>query len=653
MASPIANNHSFLSRAKKINIHKPEELEEENKKQPLFLSRSKKIEKQSEKEKQSFAQELASSTGTQAALGLTQALTSPLDLAKMYLIGEGLAGIEEAEEASYRMGKPFDRNQAIKNLYQSLEYFPTQTLAEELLEKKTGISTQPKGIQKFFRGAAEFLGLTPKAAAAKIKGLQPHKLAPEQQALKETAEEFGLRKFAGLEKEKPPTITPIVSLEKQAKITHELGETSKKAIDDIISQKIPVKKMRDMGINLENAYETAYTAARKTASDMGEKPVDFSNVVDWINSEVKKTKSSAPSLSNQQKTYIQILEKEKKSLIEGREPKGTVVGKVTEKEIPAKGETVVAKVKEKPIYESMELTTGKPIKEFEKIATTELAKGEGPRIDLITGKPIREFERKVTPELIKGGKERIDIITGKKLPEAIKNVNANQALNQYQNFNNNVKGIWKKPEFSGSESTVINAYARLNDKIIDAIGKSNPALKNELKFANNIFHETSKLEQVEGLLNKSFKDGYDPKKLARTLSNKRERKYLERNLGKDSVIDLERIAKYGKEAQDKVLVVLKNPKTAKEYLNTLTPGQLALIIGFKGHAGLPMYMTKAAINRAQGMLFTRNATRKNYIEFLKNASHLGSPAFIMSARKLSKSVEDEFGSEDELFREEG
>lgn len=540
----------------------------------LPLSLKSKGKPKEEKEKSnSFkeqAQAFASSTPTQAALGLSQAVTSPLDLFKMYLQGEALAALDEAEEVAAKYGKPFDREKEQEKIMAGLEYLPTQSLAEQLFEEKTGISTEPKDrTSKVLRGLFEFVGLA-KGKPLKTPKLEAKKLVPEQQALRETAEEFGLRKFTGVENEKPPAITPVVSPKRQEKLSKELSETTKKAVNDVISEKIPVKKMKESGVNLQDAYTAAYDATRKTASEMGDKSIDLSNVLDWIETEVKRTKGSSPSLSKQQKIYIDILENEKKNLIPYEKPR-------------------------------------------------------------------------------QSGK--IDLITGKKVPQSTKKTTANQAINQYQNYNDNVKGIWRKPEFSGAENTVKNAYAGLNDQIIKSIEKANPQLGKDLTFANRIFHQSAKLDQVEGIISKSFKDGYSAKRLSKTLENKRERAFLQRNLGPDAVQDLERIAKYGEAAESKVFKELKNPQTVKEYLNKMTPAQLALLVGFKGHAGLAYYIPKAVLSRAQGYLFTRNGTRKDYINFLKQAAQAApnKAALIMASKKLQKSIEEEFGSENELL----
>lgn len=514
----------------------------------------------------------------QIALGLTQAVTSPLDLMKLWMTGEALVGLDEAEEASLKEGIPFDREKEQSKILNTIETsVPTLSMAEKWLNDQN-VSTQPQDtVQKIFRTISEFAGL-PKVGKSPKLGLKP--LSPEQNALRETSEKFGLRKFAGMESEKPPGITPIVSAEKEASLSKELGETSKKAVDDLIDQKISVKKFRDeYGINLEEAYDVAYDAARKTASKMGKEPINYSNVFEWMDQQIAKTKSSSPSLSASQKAYINILKKEKKDLTK----------KVTKKSGPT-------------LY--------------------------GPNGEEITQKAVSK--------------------------RVAKDMTADQSLNQIKNYNDNVKGIWKKPEFAGTENAVKDAYAGLNEQFIKAIEKANPTLSKEIKFANKIFHEGSKLNQVENILDKAFSDGYNPNKLARILSSKRDRSFISRSLGKDGVQDLERIAKYGQEAQKKIFKHIKNPKTVKDYLNSMTPMQLGLLLGGKAHIGAVYYIPKAALHRLQGHLLTRNGTKKAYKQFMKDSAKYGSfplsKSLIESSKLLNDAIEDEFGSEEELLR---
>jgi len=503
----------------------------------------------------------------QIGLGLLQGQTAPLDLLKTFMMGEALTGLEEAQEASERMGVPFDMESEKQKIFQSLEAIPTQTLAEKLLEEHTGVSTAPQtGFQKGARTIAEFAGMTPKTEKA-----VPKALSVETKALKETAEEFGLKQFAGMETEKAPSVTPVVSPKKEKSLRTELSETTKKAVSDVIDQKIPIKKMREKGIDLKEAYTEAYEQASNTAKKMSKKEINVDPLIKFLVDEKSKIKASAPSLSSTDKTVLS------------------------------------------------EINT-----------------------------QLKQFSKSVKGSQAFGPEGEIINIPGKKIQ---KTATAEQLLDQYKNFNQEVEGIYRKTQFTGSENAVKKLYSEANDKIISSIEKVNPELANELKFANRVYHETSKLNQVEDILKKSFVDGYNPTKLTRTLGNRRERAFLERNLGKDSVKDLERIAKYGHEAEKRVFDQLKNPKTMKDYIENITPGQLAFLVGFKSHVGIALPISKALINRAQGLLFTREPTKHAFVSFLKEAAQLGkSPApLFYASKKLEKAIKDEYGSEEEFL----
>src|SRR4029077_10938571 len=89
---------------------------------------------------------------------------------------------------------------------------------------------------------------------------QTAKLTSEAEALTKTAEKHGLRQFEGMQREIPPK-NAVVTASKQAELTKELSETSRNAIDKVIEGKLPIKKLRDSGVNLENAYKIAYDQA--------------------------------------------------------------------------------------------------------------------------------------------------------------------------------------------------------------------------------------------------------------------------------------------------------------------------------------------------------------------------------------------------------
>ena len=200
---------------------------------------------------------------------------------------------------------------------------------------------------------------------------------------------------------------------------------------------------------------------------------------------------------------------------------------------------------------------------------------------------------------------------------------------------------------------VKNAYAKMKEDLIGVIEKTDPELANNLKTANKLFHESSKLDQINGIIEKSFVDGYNPKKLNQILGSKRNRAFLERDLGKGAVKDMQEIAKYGMEAEKSVLKAIKNPKTLGEMASELTPLKASLLF-LKGTAGIPVVLAhdipKAISSRIKGRLMLSPKTRQSYADFIKQAVSPESPAFKRSSRNLTKSIEDEYGSEQEFLK---
>lgn len=591
-------------------------------------------EAETDEEDDSFWQGVASHPITQGILGIAKRATWPLDALKLAMIGEGLSDLDELEEAFRKAGKPFDRDEYIKHVYEAAELVPTQQLAEDKIKDWTGVDLAPKDtFSKIIRGGAEIastgpsglLKQAPKQAAKQVakraagglggaavgEGLkkagvpepladilaftlggaaggkrEPFKLTGESAKNRKVAEKHGLRKFAGMEREKPLE-NAIVTPKAQKKAAEELGETSKKAIDKIIADKIPITKQRAMGIDLEDAYTKAFAAsesraktvdaANKAAKKAGKqsKEIDLQPLLTKIKTKIKDIQKTAPSLSPSDKAAIKELRKQYKALSNAPKP-------------------------QTPIY--------------------------GPN-----GQVLNPTPKGRTP----------------------KQTSASQALDQYRNFNEETRGIYKKPEFSGSEEVVKNLYGELKGDLIDAIEKASPELASDLRFANKIYHETSKLNHVEELIGKAFENGYDPKKLNQALGSKRNRAFLERDIGKGAVQDMQDIAKYGVDAERQVLKAVKNPKTLGELASELTPLKASLLVA-KGTAGLPAVLLhdipKAAARRAKGALMIKDATRKSYADFVRHAVSPESAAFKKASRELSKAIEDEYGSEQEFLK---
>lgn len=570
-------------------------------------------------EEESLTQQVASHPITQGLLGAAKYFTWPLDVLKLAMQGEGLTDLDEIEEAFERVGQPFDRQEYVNKVMELTESVPTQQFIEDLVKDKTGIDLAPKGTAgNVLRKGAEILVTGPRglikeapkqiakrtagalAGGATSEGLKAAgapeiladvvgytiggaaggkrtqaKLTPEAKQLTETAEKHGLRQFEGMQREVAPK-NAVVTASKQAKITKELSESSRNAIEKVIEGQLPIKKLRDSGVDLKQAYTTAFDQANNTAKQVS-KEVDLTNVLDFIKNKKQKIKASAPSLSSTDKTVLNELNKQYRQLTKAPPKQSTILGP--------------------------------------------------------TGQPIPQSTKRIP-----------------------KKTTAEQALDQYKNFNEEVKGIYRKAEFSGSESAIKDLYAELNSKLIDSIEKTSPQLASELKFANRIFSQTSNLELAEDIMSKAFKTGYNPKKLVNVLGGKTNKAMLKRTLGNDAVKELMKIAVYGVKAEEKVLSQLKNPKTIGQFLSEMSPIKLGLLslkhgLNYKLY-GLPLAydISKGIIHRAQGALFTRATTRKSYANYMKHAVSPESAGFKKASRELSKAITEEFGSEEDFMK---
>jgi hypothetical protein len=564
----------------------------------------------------SFIQRVASSPIGQTLLGAAKVLTWPLDVIKILYTGGGLSNMREIEEAFHKAGQPFDRDEYIKSVYDYAENIPTQEMVENVIKEKTGIDLAPQGLLgKGSRKAGEILALRPSnlisspgraitgavggagaatglhelgvpepiadiigfgaSGLAHIKGA-PAALSKEAQTLQDISGKHGLRELQGLQRETPPA-KALASPERQQKAVKELSETSKAAIDKVIEGEIPVSRLRKMGVNLEDAYNVAFSKSENQAAQLdsvGAK-VKFDNSLDFIKSEINKIKKSAPSLSSTDKVVIRELKKQYKGLTNAPPP-------------PPK--------------------------------TTLL----GP-----TGQPL----------------------SVPKVGRSSKLATPTQSLDQYRNFNEEVKDIYRKPKFTGSESRIKDIYGKLNKHLIQDIEQTSPELANDLKAANKIFSQTSDLNTVEGILEKAFKDGYNPKKLANIIDNKSNKSFLTRALGKDAVKDMADIAYYGKQAEEKVFSKITAPKTIAQYATEMSPLQLLLVLGKKSVAWpLAIANTKELLPRVQGMLMLKPGLRKTYKGFLKNSIAPQSPGFKKAAIELTKAIAEEYGSEDNLLK---
>jgi hypothetical protein len=542
--------------------------------------------------KQSLAQKVAGSPSGQFALGLAKRLTFPADIAKLLAQGASQGTLQEAEEFEREQGLPYNPEIAQQAQQEASQYFPTQEAGERGIEALTGIKLKPEGIpQELARSAGELFtgkiqgtilekgkqlaksalgafsgagtektlqavgvpepianiaGAATSAALSKGKKA-PKELKGEAKELKEIAEKQDLKKFKGLEKEKEIKSIlgkPTISERKAEKIKKELESTSKKAIDQIVQEQIPVKRLRDEGYDIAKAYKESYSRARNLAKNHPT-PIDTTQLSDHISKKMREIRQSAASLSKPDQIILKLLRKEQKA--------------------------------------------------FEK-------------------KPFSTNE---------------------------------QLFNQYQKYNENIAGLYRKPEFAGAEKRVADTYKELKGILSETIEKKgNKEAAQYFKFANKLYHENEKLSLVENLISPSFENGYDPVKLDELLASKKG-KFIERDLGKQATQDIKDIAKYGKKAQEKVLDKIK---VSPSFLEDLGKHH-NLIAGALLFAKKSLLLPHAVLNRIRGNMLVSNESRKAYKDYLVAASTGNDIMMRRAGDKLNKFIENQYGSQDKFIKE--
>lgn len=521
--------------------------------------------------------------GTQATRGALKFFTWPLDVLKISMIGEGLADIDEIEQAYYKHGKPFDREEYVKQLFKYSDFAPTQELAEKGFEELTGISLNPKtglgksagqvaGIAAFTpgklfsklgaglvgagttqvlksagvgEGTSEFIGdVTAMSPQSLVK--QARQFPEKVKNLADTAQKHALPFIEAMTKENMPFIRGRLRENTAKRLKDELGISSKDALNKILTDKLEIKKLQDKGINLNVLAEEAYEQTLQLAK-ANPQQIKTTSIADSFQKEIDRIKSLAPSPTDAQKEAIMLLERER------------------------------------------------------------------------------------------------DIMK-------VSNPTAEQLVQQHINYNADMKQIYRKPEFSGKEDEVRKTYEFMKDKLLETMEtEGHKETAKSFKAANKIYHEKSKLEQSQDILDKAFTgDKYDPNKLNKILNSKKG-KFLKRNLGKDAIKDIEEIAQYGQKAEENMSRFMQiNNKDVQS--NLLAMGKLApfLLIPhtLKGAA---MSMVRPMAQYVQGKLLTRPATREIYKMSMKHAAEGAFNLLKKDMVMLENKIIEEYGSIDDFI----
>lgn len=550
--------------------------------------------------------------GIQSAAGLAQAYTYPLDILKMAMVGEGLTDIDELEDAFTKAGKTFDRNKYVRTVMEQGEFVPTQHMLENFLDEKLGTNiAEPKTKTGKFFNKLFFLGGLTKGKGITKEGLKKGAKAGAigsytTSALRQIGAPEIVSELAG------DVLGGIATIEKEVR---KLSPEAKHIMDTADKYNLPL-----MEFMLEETPSTGakISSKRKAAFEK----------------ELGMSTEEAINKIIEEKIPIAKLRKEGQNL------------SILEEEAYEKAATLAKKHK-KPIDTSEYVNDIE--REISRIRSQSVSPSDAEEAAIrVLEKEKNRFTNppKKAPEILGPDGRPIPLPEGPKG----KSVSAEKLVNQTRKYNSNVKKIYKKAEFSGAEDEVRQAYAFLNDRIRNTISKEGgKELIEAHNAANSIFSQNAKLARTEGLVTKAFADGnYSAKKLEKLLNSKQGIK-LRKDIGEEGVKELQKIAKYGKKAQE---ATSQFAKSAKYGFNVSEWGPLAgFVLAKVPPAAAAASVAKPAFDYYRGWMLMNPATRKSYSNIIENASEGSFKNMSKDFRAIEKEVIKEFGSVDEFIKQ--
>ena len=230
------------------------------------------------------------------------------------------------------------------------------------------------------------------------------------------------------------------------------------------------------------------------------------------------------------------------------------------------------------------------------------------------------------------------------------NANAEQLITQTQNYNSNVKSIYKKAEFSGVEDEVKNAYGFLNNSIRNTVEReAGKEITDAYNVANKIYGQNASLARAEGLISKAFQNGeYSAKKLTQVLNSK-QGAVLRRDIGDQGVRELRDIAEFGQQAQ-KATTQFSN--SAKHKFHVSEWGPLAgFLLAKAPPVGVAAAAAKPFFDYVRGYMLTRPAARTVYRDIVKNAANGSFKNMSADFGKLEDMIKKEYGSMEDFMKQ--
>jgi len=540
--------------------------------------------------------------------GVAQAFTWPLDVLKIGIMGEAFSGLDELESAFEKAGKPFDRDAYINTVMKQGNLIPTQGLLEDLIQENTGFSFEPTTkTGKFINKASRIAKLAKgnvqiKLLSGATAGTTTHLL--NEAGVNETASEFLGDLSSGVPQaftRSPKQFTPEV--ERLMKIADKNGipfyEYMTKPPGGVFTPKI--SQAREAAIKSELGV-TSQQAAKAIIE--GRIPI----------SQLRKQGFNLKQLESDAYHEVDILAAAHKKPIKT----GEIVSDIQKE---------VSRIKKSsPSPSDAEITYMNILKE---------------EAEQLTNAPKQQAV------ILGPNGQPLNPPSTKRIP---KEISAEQLVKQHKNYNSNVKGIYRKPEFSGREESVRDAYAFLNNSVRNTLEKEgSKELADSFKEANKIFNQRAVLNRSEALIDKAFINGeYSPRKL-RQLLNSKQGQILKRDLGDQAIKEITEIAELGERAVNHTSQIMNSSKYAKE---VLTWGNMApFILGSTAKMKGALYVGKVVSERVKGYLLTRPASRKVYAGIIKNAANGSFNNMKGDFGKLEELITDEFGSVDNFIKE--
>lgn len=534
--------------------------------------------------------------GVQAALGISKAFTWPLDILKLAVIGEAYSGMDEFKRAYERNGEVFDESAYIRGVKEQAEFVPTQELMEGMISKNLGIETKPK--TKSGKVINKFFYLKTMAARPLLRGNRVAGDLPSIMGRSAGAGAVGVGTAEGLK-------------------AAGANETASEIIGDVVSGAVP-----HVGSVVRNINDRA-RILRDIADRHG---LPFSEFM------MRMYLPKGPKISPARRLAL-------------------------ETELGMSSEEAIRRVIEGQIPLSQLRRRGLSLDVLENDVYAYLRdlvrrNNYTANIDVV----INDIEREImriqnrAPSQSVEEAAKIRILQQERFRLINSRPSVEQLITQTENYNSNVKDIYRLPEAQGVEEGYRQAYGFLNSSIHDLIERTaGPEVAAASVSARTMFGQNAQLIRTDNLINKCFAYGeYNPT-LLRSVLTSQEGALVARDLGEQAIREIRDIANFGARAQQ---ATTQFANSAARSIDLRLWGPLAgFALSYVPHGGYAAVGATVApmFNYVRGWMLTNPAARTVYRMMIMDAANGIFKNMVAYGVKLENEVIKEFGSVDAFF----